>query len=606
MKLLLEPPSPLTAWQLRAVWITAFLVALTRVYALAQSLWDWDEVQFSGAVREYNVASHHPHPPGFPLFILAANLVRPFAANDFRAIQTVAFLGAIALFPLAFFLARELRFPFLTAFTGALLFVFFANVWFYGGTGFSDIPGTAVAMAAVLLLLRGCRDPRAYFAGAVALAIAAGFRPQALLFGFAPFLVASWIQLRQSWRRVFAAGAIIAAIIAVSYLGAATASASYASYREQLHGVREWVRKVDSFLAPGRPPLALLADEFFLRPMGGNRLPIVTCTLAAIGLLSSIFVKPRASVWLAVATFLPFAIFAYLMLDLNSIRRYATSYVFLWAILAAHGAAALAMPLRLWRFHLSRLADAMQFVLVALVAGRAAYWTLPALREVRSTDSPSYAVMQWVRTHVPPGRRIWVHGSLGPWATYFLYDRDVRVVNDIAETQRAGAAANDLYVTEGLLNQRIVEFKRPHERTWEIARQRYFEASAGPISNVWLFGDGWWGEETDGYTVWQWMGKRGEATLPPIGGKARLTLSFVAAPRIAPVIDVHLNGVLVDRFRIAQATARRSWIVDARGDTPNQLTVTASETINLLEEGLSHDGRELSVQLNSYSWQPVR
>jgi hypothetical protein len=59
----------------RQRWIVAALtaaIALTRLYALSRSLWDWDEALFSAGVRAYDVTQHHPHPPGFPRFVLAA------------------------------------------------------------------------------------------------------------------------------------------------------------------------------------------------------------------------------------------------------------------------------------------------------------------------------------------------------------------------------------------------------------------------------------------------------------------------------------------------------------------------------------------------------
>ena len=120
----------------------------------------WTRRSSPRACASSTSAQHQPHPPGFPLYILAAKIVRPFVPTNFARCQTVTFLAACALFPLAFSLARELRFSFVTSYLGALLFVFFPNVWFYGGTAFSDIAGTAAAIAAAWLLFRGCRDAR--------------------------------------------------------------------------------------------------------------------------------------------------------------------------------------------------------------------------------------------------------------------------------------------------------------------------------------------------------------------------------------------------------------------------------------------------------------
>ncbi|HYR29483.1 MAG TPA: hypothetical protein VEU30_13515, partial [Thermoanaerobaculia bacterium] len=175
MQTLLVPPPPLTPLQRRLVWIVALLVAATRVFALSKTIWDWDEAQFASGVRDVEVGPyHHPHPPGFPVYIGLAKLVRLVAPSEFAALQTVVFLAACALFPLGFLLARELRFRFSTAVLGPLLFCFLPNVWFYGGTAFSDIPGVALALAAAMMLLRGCRSPRAYLLGALLLGLASG------------------------------------------------------------------------------------------------------------------------------------------------------------------------------------------------------------------------------------------------------------------------------------------------------------------------------------------------------------------------------------------------------------------------------------------------
>src|SRR4051812_43614728 len=117
------------------------LTALSRFLALARSPWDWDEVQFMRGVRAYDVSLHAPHPPGYPIYIALAKLLRFVIGNDFRALQAIVVVAGIALFPIIFFLARELGFTMRTALLGATLTAFLPNVWFYGGTAMSDIPG---------------------------------------------------------------------------------------------------------------------------------------------------------------------------------------------------------------------------------------------------------------------------------------------------------------------------------------------------------------------------------------------------------------------------------------------------------------------------------
>src|SRR5512142_2512491 len=96
---LTQPPEPLTGRQRAVVWSVAFFSAATRFLAMARSLWDWDEALFCLGMRTYDVTSHHPHPPGFPVYIGAAKLLRLFIPSDFRSLQAVNLIAAVLLFP---------------------------------------------------------------------------------------------------------------------------------------------------------------------------------------------------------------------------------------------------------------------------------------------------------------------------------------------------------------------------------------------------------------------------------------------------------------------------------------------------------------------------
>ncbi|MGZ7039869.1 MAG: hypothetical protein ACXVJO_16960, partial [Thermoanaerobaculia bacterium] len=168
------------------VWLTAFAVALTRLLAISKSLWDSDEALFCSALRSYDVTQHHPHPPGFPLFILAAHVTRFFTSSDFRALQAVTVIAAMLLFPLALAFARSIGMSFGEALGGSLILVFLPNVWFYGGTAFSDLSALAVLLAAAAaLFLSSSGDRRLYLIGSLLLGIAIAFRPQNALIGMA-------------------------------------------------------------------------------------------------------------------------------------------------------------------------------------------------------------------------------------------------------------------------------------------------------------------------------------------------------------------------------------------------------------------------------------
>src|SRR5688500_6461311 len=114
-------PERLSLRQIQTVCAAAVFVLVGRLLAISTSPWDWDEVLFASALREYNVAEHLPHPPGFPLFVALAKIVNLVVASEFRSVQTVTVAGALALFPVMFFLGRELRLPFGTNLIASLL-----------------------------------------------------------------------------------------------------------------------------------------------------------------------------------------------------------------------------------------------------------------------------------------------------------------------------------------------------------------------------------------------------------------------------------------------------------------------------------------------------
>jgi hypothetical protein len=407
------------------------LVALSRLLAISKSLWDWDEALFVLAMRDYDVAAFHPHPPGFPLFIAAAKLV---PLDPFHALQTIVVLSSLFVFPAAFFLARELRASAFVAFASALLVAFMPNVWFYGGTALSDVPSMVLSLVASGLLLRGCRSDRALIAGCVVLGIAAGIRPQNLIIGAAPFVIAFLCR-----RRAAIIGAIVTAVIVIAcYWGAVVATGDLAAYRSAVSEHGRYIRATDSFLSDIRPSLLQVADDFFLRPFRAPLVNVMVIGFALIGL-----VRRRRPAVSAVMIFGPFLFFAWLFLDFHSASRFSVAYMPLFAILAAEG-----MDVR------GRLP------LAAIVVSTMVLWTLPALEEVRSSDSPPVEAVTFIRATLDPRTtRIDFDPSLGPHVAVFLGDY---VGTDVVRLKEGRGKTT---------------FTRPRERLAGIARPRYFEIS---------------------------------------------------------------------------------------------------------------------------------
>ncbi|MFZ2491585.1 MAG: hypothetical protein WA208_08880 [Thermoanaerobaculia bacterium] len=601
-------PSALSPAQWRVVWIATLLLAALRIWARSATAWDWDEAQFSTALRDYDVAEHHPHPPGYPLFVAAAKLLTLLGAGEFSALQTVTVVAAMLLFPAAFLFARELGFRFGIALGGAVLYALLPNVLFYGGTAFSDVPASTVTLFACALLLRGRHDRRAYVAGAVLLGIATGIRTTSLFVGAVPGMIATWTRLRNAVRsrpdraRELAAIAIAgiagATIVAGSYIGAALATGSFESYRWALDVQSEWVRNVDSFRSPTRPDLLEVAKVFFVLPVQDKQLMFPFAGLAALGAVTALLRRRRAAL-LTTAVFLPVALFSWLMLDVNCVGRYAIAYLLLHAMLAAEGAAWIAGLTK-------RAAPVVLAVLIASFGGAFVWWSLPSLQELRERPSPPAEAIDWMLEQAGEDGRFYVFGSLRPWAAYALSGRSHVVFSEASQLQLSAAGSGEWLLTDGASNCEAAKvFRRDRGRLWAIARPRYFEISVVPRSCLADHRDGWYIEEGNAETSWRWMGARSETRLSPVAGPTRLMLAMEVPSELLsppPTITVSLNGAVVDRFSPVGATFERAWTVTPRADGWNDLVIETSRFINPARQGIGDDGRDLGLLLKKYGW----
>jgi hypothetical protein len=604
-QLLRTSPSPLTIAHTTIAAVTAVVVAASRLLALSRSLWDWDEAQFCSAVRSYDVSLHHPHPPGYPLFIAAAKIIRPLAGSDFGSLQTVVVTAALLLFPAFFILLRELRFPFGVALGGSTLLAFMPTVWYHGGTAFSDVPALCLILSASAALLRSVRQRRFFLVGCVLLGAALGFRPQSLIVAVVP-LIAACCSLARRSRRLLAGGlALCGAIVAASYGGAALASASVPAFVDAVLGTSAWVSRVDSFRNPLRPPLPLLFVHFLVAPIGGGHQRNLIAALALLSLIVSLF-RRRIEVLLVAAMFVPAATFAWLMLDANAATRYAIAYLPLYAALSVD--AVLLVASTLFMRH-RRLSVSVTAVAVALLVLRSIWWTLPALRVARSTASPPARSMQWIRQEVVRRRAaLYLDSGLDPFADYYLPDYPVQRVDSEREVPQAFSSTAGYYAMQGTSGApEAVVFTREHGRLWNIARQRYFEVSVVPIAMSPRFEEGWYGQESSGHASWRWMGGRSRTVLAPMRGRGLLQLSMrvpdaLKAP--APTIQIRLNGTIVGRLRPHDGRIVSRWSLLGRSNAPNELIIETDRIVNPSGQHRTDDHRDLGLELLGLSWTP--
>jgi hypothetical protein len=590
-------------------------VAVTRLAAAAHSLWDWDEVLFCHGLRHFDVAAHHPHPPGFPLYILLGKLVRLVVADDFRALRAINLIASMLLFPGVYALARAMRMEFVPSIVAGLLTAFAPNVWFYGGTALSDVPTAVVLFFACALLLRG-----RYWAGSLLMAAACVMRPQNALIGAWPWLAASWTQWRAGRKREPLLALAAMAAIGALFFGAAAWLTGVAAYRNALALHSKYLMVIDSYRNPDREHWWTLIVPFLAGPLGPKAIALPLSLLALLGVA-----RHRRPALEALATFGPFVLFALFMLNVPSAGRYAVTWMPLIAICAAEGIAlVVACCLLLVARAVSRKARPVPRILpsnqqpatsnnllqsaitIAIIAALIA-WTRPALREVRKHDAPTVEACRWIRRHVDPKTAtLYVHLGMAPWSDYYLADyQQVQYGNDFSAARVADATnawALHESVTAAMSG---INFKRPRGHLYEIARKRFFEISVVPLASEVTFLDGWHGEEYgDGTTWWRWMGGRARLRLPPLRGNGELTLRFNTPldvlPR-KPVVTLTMNGKVVDRFAAEMENEKR-WIIPSATGAPNELTIELDEFVNPAARHISDDARDLGLQLTGYAW----
>src|ERR1700682_5999797 len=280
-------------------------VAVSPWFALSTSQLDWDESLFAAGVRAYDVTAQHPHPPGYPLFILFAKIVRLAVHDDFRSLQAIVAVASVLLFPATFFLLRELRLRFRIAISGAFITAFLPTVWYYGGAALSDVPALCAVVVASALLLAGGRNPHAWIAGMFVTGIAGGIRPLHVAIA-AGSALAGASALRRP-RITLPGCAVSLLVVAASYIGAALATSNPPwGYLREIGVTERYIRSTDSFNNVTRPPLRQLAAKFFVYSHGGGKAGLALLALAAIGVAEAT-IRRRVPVGIIRAVFVSIA-----------------------------------------------------------------------------------------------------------------------------------------------------------------------------------------------------------------------------------------------------------------------------------------------------------
>ncbi len=396
----------------RAFWIAAVAAAaglLALVAATAPlTFWEYDEFLFAGAVERFEPLLHHPHPPGYPVFVGLGKLANVFLHDPFAslvvvsvALTVVGFLAAAAAF------RRLLRDPWL-GLGGAFLFYTSPGMLVHASLPLSD------AAAVAFLALAVWQTARTDATGAIDAALlgvfaslAVGCRPQ-LAIMVVP-LVAIALLSRRSLRQAVVATAAFAAVALAWVLPLVVATGGVQGFLHyQLTQASDFAAN-DADLARSGWRWTTLVLTFVAHPWGTKELSFPVLAFAALGGLALAGRRARAAAPFVVSAAI-YLIFAGLTMDPIDSVRYALPATMAVAMLAAAGLGAILTPAlgarRLWA----------ALPCVALFAAGSFHYTAPVIVQRHREASPPVQAADYARAHLPPDAVILFERPLQPHA----------------------------------------------------------------------------------------------------------------------------------------------------------------------------------------------
>jgi hypothetical protein len=502
----------------------------------------------------------------------------------------------MCVFPAMVALARALGLAFRGAVIAALLVSFLPNVWFWGGTAFSDVFALVLFLAAAALLLRD-----KLLAGSILFAATLLVRPQNVLLAY-PWFLAAWRRMRAGRaREAIASAALIAVVVGAGYGLAARASGGWHDYIRATRAHQRYVATVDGLLNPNRPAPREVLVDFLVDPILAHRLSYGIAALAALAL-----VRPKRRHLDIALTFAPNFFLAWLMLSVTGVSRLSLGYIPMHALLAADGIAILAVGRKQIEAAVAAIVVALQIV-----------WIWPALGEVRAHDAPPVAAARWIVQHVPRATgKVYVQAGMVPFADYFLAGYNTEETPLDFDPTAVPEEPNAVFLADSEHGApRAINFRRTHRRLWGLFDRRYFECAVVPVMGGphWIpgridFADGWYTPELDEKgRPFRWMGLRSVTRLQSLGQKGELSMQFYAPldAEPAPEVTVVFDDTVVERFRPTDSHFRRTYQLPSRAGAPGALVITVDRAVNPFRLGKGDDKRDLGLRVSGMSWKAM-
>ena len=378
----------------------ALIVLLVRIVTAPRTPWENDEFLFAAAVRKFEPVLYHPHPPGYPLFVLLGKVFAIVIHDPWRALVVLN----IILAPIGFIaLNRALRKwtdDEQVAVAASLMFFLSAAMLVHGPLALSD----AAAMTFVCLAFASLDRPRELGLWAAA---AIGTRPP-LLVPIVPLLVVVLARMKTTRQRIVCV-VTLGVVSLLWFLPLLITAGGWDSLVNYETKQAAYFATHDAAMSRGAFTPAQVALRFLIHPWGAKMLTLPLLVLIAIGAYA--FVRR----W---RPLLPLIVFtaAQIIFELSSMdpadgARYSLPIMVAFALAAALGLAEIA---RIAHVPFLPVAGALLF---AIGSG---YYVRNILLPRMTGPSPPVAAAQYVKSTFPPDTVVLFDLAMRPAVEWLL------------------------------------------------------------------------------------------------------------------------------------------------------------------------------------------
>jgi len=510
---------------------TLAVLAASRFALLPSGPWEWDETLFARGLLSFDLPSHFPHPPGFPLWMALGWVMLRVVGDPLLGFQFLsAAASCLTLFPLAA-LGRRLA-PAPLAAVSALAVLFVPGVWVHAGRGFTDTAAAFFLLWAAALAVWGLDGRRAT---AFTLLLTASFliRP-ILLPPIGVLWIAGALTVRPA-RRLLPGLALAIAATGVALAGLVLVQGSWAEFASSfvVHAETHARNLVEH--NPGG-----VLDSGIVKGFGGPWLTAGAGVLALLGVAvwARRVGRRSAAAWLAL---LAITVAQLVWLQNRRFPRYAVPLQEAVAPLLAGTAAATGAPT----------------VALAGVGALGAAWALrawaPVIEQHRTTLPGWDAVRFAVRTANGTGQELVVEPGLWPFLSYQEQldrraGREWRLTYELAPSSpdaRALPRGSYVLVTDHPFDYGpplfggVRWFHRVSDALRPLTQDRFLLPEVA--QNVPLPVRGWYPPERDEGGAFRWGAPGAELHLPPVPDGTWVGVDLAPASGPSP-LGLLVNG----------------------------------------------------------------